>query len=277
MLIYGRETRALAVECYLVADRNATKAIKLFKQRCLPPVPPSPGKFIKFWGNRWLATHSLDDTPGRGRKTKVDLNLVRQAVKVFAAGYPHHAAHLHWSSFAMALRFDGDLVDLVRHSGVNDRTFWHYMLEVTAASATAIVLCCSQQTMLHAHQPCNLLQLRPSLCKVSQTVKFKFSESHLAERVAKAGVLREWPITKVLDMVFLDGSRIVVAPASGKVWVDMLAEEEREVLVLDERLGGDHGFQLVYYAAVNARLGPCFLWLCTGTTGLVRGFRVSSP
>lgn len=92
-----------------------------------------------------------------------------------------------------------------------------------------------------------------------------------------ANELLRWPLTKVLDMVFVDGAIIQVVPASGKVWVDLLREEEREQLIVDSRLKGDKGFRLVYYTAVNARLGPCYLCLVTGTTELVSEFKVSIP
>lgn len=92
-----------------------------------------------------------------------------------------------------------------------------------------------------------------------------------------AAELLTWPLTQVLDMIFMDGAWLEILPASGRVWVDLLTEEQREQLVVDDRLEGKHGFRLGYYAAVNARWGACFLWLATGSTGLVSQFRVSAP
>lgn len=121
------------------------------------------------------------------------------------------------------------------------------------------------------------LQVRPSLRKINQVVKFKFTDSMKRERVAVARELLTWSYNQLLDMVFVDGSSVYVVPVSGKVWVDTLTYADKEELIVDEHLGGDDGIKLVYYAAVNARWGVVMMWLCTGTTGLLRGFRVSSP
>ncbi len=142
---------------------------------------------------------------------------------------------------------------------------------------TVLAECCALHVNACQHPTPGWLQVRPSLKKVTQTVKFQLSGSMKKERVAVARELLTWPYSKRMDMVFVDGSTVFVVPEGGKVWVDTLKEADTEQLVVDERLGGSAGFKLVYYAAVNARLGVVLLWLCTGTTGLMRGFRVSSP
>ena len=131
----------------------------------------------------------------------------------------------------------------------------------------------TKQPCIH---PC-CLQSRPSLHPHPKTVRWAFTPELRAQRMRIARELLTWPMTEVLDMIFVDGAWIEIVPRSGKGWVDWLEEEQKEDLFLDERLDGKHGFRLCYYAAVNARWGPCFLWLATGSTGLVSEFRVSLP
>lgn len=77
------------------------------------------------------------------------------------------------------------------------------------------------------------------------------------------------------DMVFIDAASIQVVPAGGKVWVSMLKEDEREHVVVDDRLNTRTGFKLAYYIAVNAQEGVLDPWAATGTTNLAQRFHVS--
>lgn len=132
MYIYDLRSRHLAADSWLEGRRKLPEATKIFKQKCPPPLPARPDKFVKFWGKRWDKTHSVADKPGKGRKSTVDLSLVRQAVELFAAGYQHEGYRLHWGSFELAVRFDGQLADLLQKSGYTPRTFFAYMQQVTA-------------------------------------------------------------------------------------------------------------------------------------------------
>lgn len=277
---FDEAMRAAAVESYLKFPQNSRKAIQHFKQLCSPPMPARPGRFIKQWGQHWNTNHDLHNTPGRGRKSRLDPAFVLAAEKVFRHGYRCQDEIRKWKNFEVAVRNDEELGILLRQSGVTSRTLFLHMLEVSlaAAAATAYSLALgysrNKHPTLHTH---HCLQLRPSLQTRRQEVRAAFPPELRADRMRIAAELLTWPLTQVLDMIFMDGAWIEILPEGGRVWVDLLAEEEKEQLIIDERLHGKHGFRLCYYAAVNARWGPCFLWLASGSTGQVSEFRVSLP
>lgn len=281
MTVYGEDQRAAAVTVWLRYGCTSRQALAEFRQNCPHPQPHRPDRFVRDWGQHWLRHRNLHDQPGKGRKSKVDGALVRQVVEIFAAGYQREETVEHWPSFRVAVQQDEQLAALVRRSGVTTRTFFLHMLQASPGcciSHCTVLHTAHQQAHSHALLPQPLcLQTRPSLHRVPRVVKRGFPPGVREERMRVAADLLTWPVTKVLDMIFVDAAIIQVVPASGRVWVDLLREAEREQLVIDHRLRGDTGFTLVYYACINARWGPCYLWLATGSTGLVSEFKVSLP
>lgn len=134
---FSEDTRAAAVEAYLKFPLNSRRAIQHFKQLSSPPLPARPGRFIKQWGQHWKQRHDLRDTPGRGRKNKLDREVLLKAVKVFASGYREQGRIEHWPNFEVAVRMDAELAALQRQSGLSTRTFFLHMLEASPAAAAA--------------------------------------------------------------------------------------------------------------------------------------------
>jgi len=269
------------VAAFLHAEGNATQAIPKFRELCERDgieCPVHAGRFIKRWGQRWLQYNTLSNRRGRGHHSKLSPQLVDAAVDRFTDGYPGHAPKVHYTSFATALEWDHELAALVARSGVKPATFWLHMVQVGASTIPLPACLCTAWHLLQrmAHSPvlvaccCCWLQSCPHMVKVPERVKPAFTDDIKQQRIAAGRhnlqLLEKNPeqwhyegghMPRVLaDMVFVDQASLRVVPGSGRVWVSMLKEKEREHIVVDEQLGGHHGFTISWYAAVNAQEGP---------------------
>lgn len=236
--------RAFAALCWHRTLSPAAAAAEF--RRAYPEAVRHPGKFCKKWGQRFAATGSVADAPGRGRPPAVPLAVARRAAALMRRGPGTGNPADNYTSISDAVDRCSELAAILEECG------------------------CTPGTLMRAMRAAD-----PNLVQRAQRFRPPLSQKNRKLRLALARrnlrLVHDVP-TYWRRVVWVDAKKLWLRPASGLVWTDR--RNPPPVHTHRHLNSGGRPICLHYYAAVNADLGPIAIVFVTGTTGLNCTYKV---
>lgn len=255
--------RAFAVQCYIQCGRAWKKATRLLREtwpRRYGKVPRHPSRFLQTWVKRYDTSHLYINRPGRGRTTPCSDLLVDTAAEYFKAGtwtYPPHKPKGEWHGYETmkeAVLDSPDIRRVLAKTGATQRTLW-------------------------AH----IIKRHPEIRQYARDYKAAYTAKHKAQRLEEGGKWLERAAAAGAawgsQLVFFDEGCIQLVHATHRRRYEYAAQGDprvRTVLHLPLPKGAT-GFEVHFFVAVHAVVGPLFIEFTTGTTDLLRRHRKEFP
>lgn len=241
--------RNVAADCYILADKCAAKAAKLFKIKAKDSRSVScQAKFCKKWGEHRLQYHNVLDRPRSGRPPKLSTQQVKQCITALTKNRVVGTKKEPYQSWKQFTRSNPVAVKIIEEA------------KVTA---------CQLRRRCKAE--------KPSLVRRKVYLKPYLDEEHRAKRVAACKLLLRQPDHMFNATCFTDHKKFWVNPVAKYAWIDRdtyegpLIKEDRRLLKTK-----DYNIKINYSITVNPLAGPVNFTILTGTTGYP-GDRVDPP
>lgn len=248
---YPLAVRREAVEAWAAAGKpepgSMAEAVRIFRQNvpadCLPK---NPSEFVATWVRNWQEHSSVRSPSPAPRESAISDDVAKECVQKLKAGYMCKGQRKYYRSLREAVKFNPFIKSVMES----------YKTPDTGKNLTTCTL--------WRH----LKRVDPTLTRRTLCFAFKLTASHKTARVAycqrllaMSPTLRNQYLARV---VWIDSKKLFVVPEGRLVY----APAGANMLVQDQRIPDSFSKlkRIVYYAAVNASIGPVFWSPVTGTT-----------
>ena len=265
--------RNVAADCYILADKSAAKAAKLFKLKAKGSRSVScQAKFCKKWGEHRLqyhrcvwsfrpssplrlphlkflfVCHNVLDRPRSGRPQKLFPQQVKQCIPALTKNRVVGTKKEPYQSWKQFTRSNPVAVKIIEEA------------KVTAGQLRRR---CKAE--------------KPGLVRRKVYLKPYLDEEHRAKRVAACKLLLRQPDHMFNATCYTDHKKFWVNPVAKYAWIDR-DTYEGPLIKEDRRLHKtkDYSIKINYSITVNPLVGPVNFTILTGTTGY-KGDRVDPP
>ena len=224
--------RNVAADCYILADKSAAKAAKLFKLKAKGSRSVScQAKFCKKWGEHRLQYHNVLDRPRSGRPQKLSPQ-VKQCITALTKNRVVGTKKEPYQSWKQFTRGNPVAVKIIEEA------------KVTAGQLRRR---CKAE--------------KPGLVRRKVYLKPYLDEEHRAKRVAACKFLLRQPDHMFNATCYTDHKKFWVNPVAKYAWIDR-DTYEGPLIKEDRRLHKtkDYSIKINYSITVNGNMGwACFL------------------
>lgn len=247
---YPAATRQTAVEAWILVGKPKLEELApaVTKFREMIPAerrPHNPSEFVHDWVKAWKERYSVRSASPEPRRPSIDDDVARACVKQLKAGYVAEG----WQKWYRSLK----------HAAAKNA----YIKEVVAShlgpNGKPVTLCTLWRRMK---------AVEPTLTRRTLRYTYKLTDTHKRERLAYCTRLLSLPPADrrkyLARVVCIDSKKLYVVPEARQVYADNTAQ----LLIQDRRVpaSGSATRKILYYAAVNAAIGPVEFILATGTS-----------
>jgi len=248
---YSLSVRRMAVQAWAAAGEpepgHMGEAVRRFR-KLVPAdsLPTNPSEFVATWVRNWLEHSSVRSPSPEPRKPFITPDVAKECVRQLKAGFMLKGRRLYYRSLREAANHN-KYIKGVMESHTNPDT------------GKAYTLCTLWR---------QLKKVEPTLTRRTLRFCFKLTAAHKAARVAYCQKLLAMPRAKrrqyLARVVWIDSKKLIVVPQGRQVY----APTGANLMVQDPRIPDSYSKlkKIMYYAAVNAAIGPVFWNPVTGTS-----------
>lgn len=249
---YPVEVRREAVEAWVAAGKpepgDMAAAVRIFRERvAAASLPKNPSEFVATWVRNWVERSSVRSPSPAPRQSAISDDVAKECVRRLKAGYMLKGQHKCYRSLREAAKYNPYIKSVLES-------------HVDPDSGKGLTTCTLWR---------RLKMVEPTLTRRTLRFAFKLTAAHKTARVqycqkllAMSPSLRKQYLARV---VWIDSKKLYVVPAGRQVY----APADANMLVQDPRIPDSFSKvkKIMYYAAVNAAIGPVLWKPVTGTTG----------
>lgn len=256
---YPPPVRRMAVEAWVAAGKpaegNMAEAVRRFREM-LPPKdqPKNCSEFVRTWVRSWQQRSTVRSPSPPPRKSLIDDDTARQCVKQLLAGYWKNRQHKRYRSIRDA---------------VERNSYLREVLHTRQAVPGHDLSLCTLWRRMKAVDPSltrRMLRFTRKLSPATKRERVQYCQHLLAMQAAH----RRQYLARV---VWIDSKKLYIVPEGRLVY----APKDADLTVEDKRMpqSSSQVKKIVYYAAVNAAIGPVYWKQVTGTTRYktMKGYR----